>query len=167
LTAKVLLEGTEQLPDPAYAQLVEAVGGRNRPHDWSKGIRVNEAIAGRVWTDDAMGSWWFDRGLSPAREERFGALISWLCGKPLLPATKPAAPAITKQKRWRLKVDGQTEEKVVFFSSPPESSQPVLLGGGVSGQAMKGSGNQRVIGLSSWQEMWRPPKMWVATEEAD
>jgi len=37
----------------------------------------------------------------------------------------------------------------------------------VSGQVMKGSGNQRVIGLSSWQEMWRPPKMWVASEEAD
>ena len=167
LTSKVLPEGIEQLPDPAYAQLVEAVGGSNRPHDWSKGIRANEAIAGRVWTDDAMGSWWFDRGLSPAREERFKALISWLCGKPLMPATKPTAPAIAKQKRWRLKVDGQTEEKVVFFSSPPESSLPVLLGGGVSGQLIKGSGIQRVIGISSWQEMWRPPKMWVATEEAD
>jgi len=167
LTAQVLPDGTEQIADPAYAQLVAAVAGSSMPHDWSKGIRIDEAIAGRVWTDDAMGNWWFDRGLSPAREERFRALLSWLRGEPLQPATKPAAPAMTKQKRWRLKVDGQLEEKVIYFSPPPESSQPVLLGGGVSGQVVKGSGIQRVIGLSSWQEMWRAPKIWAATEEAD
>lgn len=163
LTSTVATDGTEQPVDAAYAQLVEAVGGSG-PRDWSKGITANEAIAGRVWTDDAMGNWWFDRGLSPAREERFRALISWLLGKPLPPEPQPAALTDAKQKRWRLKVDGQPEEKVIFFSTPPESSQPVYLGGGVSGQTIKGNGIQRVIGLGSWQEMWRPPKMWVATE---
>jgi hypothetical protein len=167
LTAKVLPDGTEQRVEPAYAQLVEAVGGGNSPRDWSKGITTNEAIAGRVWTDDAMGNWWFDRGLSPAREERFRALMSWLHGKPLPSAPQPAAPTDEKQKRWRLKVDGRPEERVIFFSTPPEASQPVYLGGGVSGQTIKGNDTERVIGLSSWQEMWRPPKMWVATEEVE
>lgn len=167
LTPKVATDGAEQPVDAAYAQLVEAVGGGNGPRDWSKGITTNEACAGRVWTDDAMGNWWFDRGLSPAREERFRALMGWLLGKPLPPAPQPAAPADPTQKRWRLKVDGQPEEKVIFFSAPPEASQPAYLGGGVSGQTIKGNGIQRVIGLGSWQEMWRPPKMWVATEERD
>ena len=167
LTPKVAAHGTEQPTDPAYAQLVEAVGGGNGLRDWSKGITADEAIAGRVWTDDAMGNWWFDRGLSPSREERFSALMSWLLGKPLPPVPQPAAPTDPIQKRWRIKVDGQPEERVIFFSAPPESLQPVFLGGGVSGQMIEGNGIQRVIGLSSWQEMWRPPKMWVATEEAE
>ena len=146
---------------------MEAVGGSNRPRGWTKGISAAEAIAGRVWTDDVMGNWWFDQGLSPAREQRFRAWISWLRGDSMPPEAKPAAPTNAKQKRWRLKVDGQSEEKVIFFPAPPESSQPVLLGGGVSGQALKGSGIQRVIGLGSWQEMWRAPKIWVANEEAE
>jgi hypothetical protein len=167
LTAKVFSCGTEQSSDPAYSQLVQAVGGSTRPRAWTKGISSTEAIAGRVWTDDVMGDWWFDQGLSPAREQRFAAWINWLLGESMPPETKRAAPKEAKEKRWRLKIDGQSEEKVVFFSAPPQSSQPVLFGGGVSGQAIKDAGIQRVIGLGSWQEMWRAPKIWVATEDSE
>lgn len=150
----------------AYRGLVDAVGGVI-PLGWQQQIEPYRADAGRVWTDDVMGNWWFDKGISPARRARFESFLKWHVGNAMPPVTLPTQPAGDRKSMWRLKIAGRDEVVEVEFVQPPVTEEPIFLGEGVSCQVLEGADGNRVIGLSSWQEAWAPPKLWVATPLTD
>jgi len=119
--------------------------------------------AGSIWTDDRMGNWWFDRGLSPARQERFQAFLNWLDSKPVAPNPIPSnSKGVSK---YNLKIFG--DEKTIAINCPnlEQAGTPVLIGDGISAQLIKIDGKNAIISVASWMEYWRSPRIWMATEK--
>jgi hypothetical protein len=123
------------------------------------------ALAGSIWTDDHMGTWWFDRGLSPARQARFQAFLDWINSKPLPPNPEAYAPKNSETTEFVLRMEGSDKEIPLKCPKLPKADSPILIGNGISAQMGKIQGRDTLISVSPWMEYWQSPKIWTATEK--
>jgi hypothetical protein len=123
------------------------------------------ALAGSIWTDDHMGTWWFDRGLSPARQARFQAFLDWINSKPLPPNPEAYASKNAETSEFVLRMEGSNKEIPLKCPKLPTADSPILIGNGISAQMVKIQGRDTLISVSPWMEYWQSPKIWTATEK--
>ena len=150
--------------DPRYNSLFDALGAEP-VLGWQSIKDSQKAIAGSIWTDDHMGTWWFDRGLSPARQSRFQAFLDWLNSRPLPPNPEAFNSKSAETTEFVLRMDGGGKEFIVNCPKPPTSDSPILIGDGISAQMVKIQGRDALISVSPWMEYWQSPKIWTATEK--
>ena len=123
------------------------------------------ALAGGIWTNDAMGDWWFDRGISPSKQARFTAYLHWLKNEKLPPETPALASTGLPLKKWTVKTSQHEEPHEISFPEIPKSHDPVLIGRGTSIQTVTVEGENVILSLRSWNEQWNSPPVWTAKEQ--
>ena len=123
--------------DPAWAKLFEALQAQS-PRDWRPLFmhRAN-ARAAQVWTDDVMGNWWFDRGISDARRARFESFLAWCKGDPApqVPSDDRELWDSSKTIRWEIRLPGNPDPSVLYGPVMlPRSAtrKEILLGRGIT-----------------------------------
>ena len=125
------------------------------------------ALAGSIWTDDHMGTWWFDRGLSPARQARFQAFLDWINSKPLPPNPEAFFPNNPEDAEFVFNMEGSDKRITLKCPKLPKGDSPILIGNGISAQMIKTEGLDTLISVSPWMEYWQSPKIWTATEKRE
>jgi hypothetical protein len=158
-------KNAEVIPhDNRFNSLLDALG-TEPVLGWQSIQESNKAFAGSIWTDDHMGTWWFDRGLSPARQSRFQSFLDWINSKPLPPNPEAYISKSTETSEFIFRMDGGGKEVIVNCPKPPSSDSPILIGDGISAQMVKIKGQDTLISVSPWMEYWQSPKIWTATEK--
>lgn len=132
---------------------------------WQSIKNTQRALAGSIWTDDHMGTWWFDRGLSPSRQARFQSFLDWINSKPLQPNPEAFNPNTSEYTDYVFKMEGGGNEIPLKCPKLPMGDTPILIGNGISAQMVKIDGRDALISVSPWMEYWQSPKIWTATEK--
>lgn len=77
---------------PPFLLGVLAQLGNQPPRPWLPDNRSSRPLAiGGVWTNEAVGDWWFDVGVSRSKRTRLEAFAAYLTGKPMPDLPKPVA----------------------------------------------------------------------------
>jgi len=154
----------------AWSGLFNRVGA-GFPRDWRPLFNKRGMIdAGEVWTDDVMGDWWFDRGISESRKQRFQAWLNWITEQ------DPPTPinvnvqywSSTATEDWELRIPG-VDSFALKGPTPlfnPTEGQEILLGRGVSVQAVIQDENLLLLGQKSKCEGLQIPPVWVLIHRA-
>jgi hypothetical protein len=90
----VSCEASRQAPEELPPFLLDVLSqlGTKPPKPWSPDNRSSRHLAiGGVWTNDAVGDWWFDVGVSRSKRTRLEAFAAYLTDKPMPDMPKPAA----------------------------------------------------------------------------
>lgn len=158
-------KNAEVIPhDPRFNSLLGALGAEPLL-GWQSIQDAQIAQAGSIWTDDHMGTWWFDRGLSPAREARFQAFLDWISSKTLPPNPEAFVPENSEDTEFVFRMEGSDREITLKCPKLPNVSAPILIGNGISAQMVKIGGLDTLISVSPWMEYWQSPKIWTAAEK--
>lgn len=142
------------------------------PFGWEhlscQGACPSYICAGYIWTNDVMGDWWFDRGLSPSRTRRFQAFLALINDQPLPPEVKPVEPSKVATT-WLVKANSEDKAgQLIKFPIPSGAAfwkEPVLLGRGISAQGLIDNSKVRIVGLKSFNEAWGSPEMWLGEKQ--
>ena len=118
--------------------------------------------AGALWTDEVMGDWWFDRGVSDARRERFQSFLSWLSGDLFSPTVSISGSLDSNQLRdyWLVLATGD-EIKLRLPTFTAKAGEKLYLGKGVSAEVVDQEGKTVMLGTAATTESWGAPYSWV------
>jgi len=150
--------------DKAWDGLLKVLGGVPIL-GWQTVTNSQVAKAGSIWTDDRMGTWWFDRGLSPSRKLRFKSFLNWLVDKPIPSNPTPYTPSVLGGSDWVFRMANGDGDKLIKAPKLPDTNTVYLLGDGISAQMVKIEGKDTLISVSPWMEYWATPSIWTATEK--
>lgn len=128
--------------------------------NWSIHTKLEKLNAGNLWTNNVLGDEWFDRGVSPARLERFKALIDWIDGKTLR-SRNVSIPIASTISTWSLKLPDRERILLDLPLSPGKSEEFVYLGRGLSAQWTSVEGQMCLVGLKPFMEKLNAPEIWV------
>jgi hypothetical protein len=84
---------SQQTPEetPPFLLDVLAQFGNQPPRPWSPDNKSSRPLSiGGVWTNDAVGDWWFDVGISQSKRTRLEAFAAYITDKPMPDLPKPA-----------------------------------------------------------------------------
>jgi len=151
--------------DQRWDELIRILGGVPIL-GWQTITNGQTAKAGSIWTNDRMGNWWYDRGLSPSRKLRFQSFLDWLANKPT-PKNASAyfPPTNSISCDWFFKMANGDGDKIIRAPKLPDTDSIYLLGDGISAQMVKIKGKDTFISVSPWMEYWEAPSVWTATEK--
>lgn len=127
---------------------------------WTADLKPDRLNAGGVWTNDVLGDEWFDRGISPARLDRFKALCAWINGEKI-PSRRTTNPILGPSCRWALKLP---EREAIHIELPllqGKQGDFVYLGRGLSAQWTVVGEKMSLVGLKPYMERWDSPEIWV------
>lgn len=122
----------------------------------------SSAASGSLWTDDVMGDWWFDRGVSDARRQRFQSLIAWLNGNPFTYSTSTSNSWDLEHTKdyWLVLATGD-EIKLHLPTMTAQVGSKLYLGRGVSAEIVDQEGKKVMLGTAATTEAWGAPYSWV------
>lgn len=126
---------------------------------WNEGSSGAPLHSGGIWTNEVLGDEWFDRGLSPARTERFKAFLSWITNDPVPARTVAIAKGTTSL--WNLKLPSQDARSISLPLPPGENGKIIYLGRGISGQWVTIENVLCLVGPKPYMESWHAPEMWI------
>ncbi|MBI4025671.1 MAG: hypothetical protein HY360_11875 [Verrucomicrobia bacterium] len=121
---------------------------------------IHERIGG-VWTDDAMGDWWFDRGISKAKHQRIDSWVAWLNEASPPFRVLPVDSGSVKLIPYALRIEGRDVHRIELPGLALSSGNEVLLGKGVSAEAVHVDGTNILYGNKPFTESWNAPSSWV------
>ena len=117
-----------------------------------------------VWSNDTLGDWWVDRGISQSKARRISAWLSWLKKEtpppPLLPISFSEAPSA----RYRLTIPNKMETELLLPKIPFRKGEQVLVGRGITLDCILLDGKDFFLGTAAHSEAWEPPKYWLLEE---
>ena len=167
------VEETAVLPSIAtWSELFDRLGAE-QPRDWMPMFQnKDDSSVGGVWTDDVMGDWWFDRGISESRRLRFQAWLNWVAQKPPTPPLKPNSElwSDASTEKWELRFAGNNQ--ILELSGPaplftPSEGAEILLGRGVSVQSVLQNGRLILLGQKTKCEGIGIPPLWVLLQKQE
>jgi len=139
----------------------------DKPLEWSSVNKTeNKVLAGGVWTNDALGEWWIDHGISTAKQARINGFLTWVKSR-----TSPTSRILNwiqlgKTKcMYKLKIGKTDWQTLILPSLLFEGEQEVYLGRGVSAKPVLVEGRRALIGMKSLTEGWRAASPWILLEE--
>jgi hypothetical protein len=118
--------------------------------------------AGSLWTDDVMGDWWFDRGVSDSRRERFQSWIAWGAGNQFTSTTviSDVWDLAHLVDYWLVLATGD-EIKLRLPAMTAKIGSKVYLGRGVSAEVVDQEGKTVLLGTAATTEAWGAPYSWI------
>jgi hypothetical protein len=154
--ADVRVESYDNRLEPLLSRV-----SQGKPYLWPLQIDSNHIKVGGIWTDDAVGNWWFDRGISKAKQKRIQAWIAWLSNQvpPLYPV--PVSVKTNKLKEYKLRIDGRDWESVVIPELPLRQNEEIYLGRGVSAALVNVEDQPVFLGTRAFTEAWDCVNAWV------
>lgn len=146
--------------DHRLAPLLLKISGGN-PSPWPMKTDSRHIKIGNVWTDNALGDWWFDRGISRAKQMRINAWIAWLnnCDMPL--NSNPIDLRNYQTKEYVLQIESGQRETLLLPEIPTKNENELFLGRGVSAQIVSIDNNKALIGMRPYTESWNCARRWV------
>lgn len=118
--------------------------------------------AGLLWTDDVMGDWWFDRGISNSRHGRFESWTAWVQGSQFASATGISDAWDLKRTvdYWLVLASGE-EIKLRLPAITTKPGSNLYFGRGVSAEVVDQDGKIVLLGAAAMTEAWGAPYSWV------
>jgi len=131
------------------------------PSMWRRDVAgVATLNVGDLWTNAAVGDWWFDRGISKAKATRLNAWLAWLQGTPLPLHPQPIEVGQTRMA-YELKLLGMPPETFDLPQINIPTTGEAYLGGGVSAEVVEVDGEVLLMGGKTFTEGWDVPSGWV------
>lgn len=149
-------------PEPDHPELLKLYDALGAPplNLWNPTRADQKLNAGGIWTNDLLGDEWFDRGISPARLNRFVGLLSWI-QKLDVPPRNISLSLLGKELDWKLKLPEQDPVSISLPIILEEDGRFAYLGRGISGQWTTVAGKKTLLGLKPFAERWDAPAMWA------
>jgi len=125
-------------------------------------VEPNHVLVGGLWTDDVVGDWWFDRGISISKHHRLRSWISWLQHSSYSYANEPVELDKTELIKYRLVLDGNREYtlELPMIMMPPVGGE-AYLGKGVSAEVVKPEDKKLLLGGRPFTEGWGGANAWL------
>ena len=130
------------------------------PYLWNGKLDPNHAKIGGIWTDNAMGDWWFDRGISKSKQQRIQAWLAWLSSQPLPEPIHPIVLHDAFLKDYKLRIDTQDWQTVTIPELPFKNDE-IYIGRGISATIVNAQGKTMFLGTKSFTESWNSANAWV------
>ena len=139
----------------------------HNPYD-SKVPTGSKVNAGQLWTDDVMGDWWFDRGISASKKVRFESWLAWIHGKTgaSVPPTHHVWDFGTKQNYWLVLASGE-EIAVNLPRIVGLEGTMANIGRGITVEIVRQEGKLVMLGGASMSESWGAPYSWVLVPQQE
>ena len=130
------------------------------PRCWSNDPAFEGVAVGGVWTNSALGDWWFDQGISAAKHHRIKAWVSWLADMKPPPPSEPVKCESADQI-YLLKIAGHPPKLLTLPKISLDNAKEVYLGRGVSADVVELDGKRVLYGSKTYIEGWHAPSAWT------
>ncbi len=134
------------------------------PRPWPDQLDYRHIKVGDLWTNSAMGDWWFDQGISKAKRLRIDAWLSWL--KKEKPPSLPIGISVdsSRLERYLFRVNGRAPQELMLPKLDALVGDEVYIGRGVSADAVAYEEDVVLVGTKSYVEGWDAPATWTLTQ---
>ena len=130
------------------------------PRCWSNDPAFEGVAVGGVWTNSALGDWWFDQGISAAKHHRIKAWVGWLAGTKPPPPPEPVK-CDSADQTYLLKIADHPAVVLTLPRIPLDNGKQVYLGRGVSADVVELDGKKVLYGSRTYIEGWHAPSAWT------
>jgi hypothetical protein len=135
---------------------------RHFPRPWDHYNLDKDVKIGRVWTNDVMGDWWLDHGLSHVKTQRFMSWISFIRGTDPSPFIPDQIELCDETRTYKLKIDDLDWETLELPEIKLDDRSEVYLARGISAKVVSlDDGRKALVGTRSMTEGWYIASSWV------
>ncbi len=155
-------DNDSDLQDKRLSPLLDRIS-QHSPHPWKSHYNHDEdAKIGHVWTNDVMGEWWLDHGLSQAKTRRFASWISFIEGIDPAPFIPDQIKLCDETQTYKLKIDNSDWETLELPKIILGNRSEVYLARGISAKIVTlDDGRKALVGTKSMTEGWYIAPSWV------
>lgn len=150
-----------------FQELLEKIT-KHKPKDWSSCFNsVQKNNFGNIWTNDALGEWWLDTGISISKQARIEAWLSYIQQKDFDKTNKiPLLTINADTQSYKLKINNNDWETIILPKFDSGIHEEVYLGRGVSAKIVTlEDGKKILLGTQSMIEGWFVAPSWVLIPE--
>lgn len=146
--------------DYRFEPLLSRVSQGN-PRLWPLQTDSNHIKTGNVWTDNVLGNWWFDRGISKAKQKRIQAWLAWLSNQSPPSYSIPVSVEKNTPKEYKLRIDRSEWQSITIPELPLRQNEEIYIGKGVSATLVSVEGQSMFLGTRAFTEAWDCVNAWV------
>jgi hypothetical protein len=137
------------------------------PRVWPTTADYGAIKVGGIWSDEAIGSWWFDRGVSHSKATRLKAWLAWLSKSPA-PAVLPPMDVLEAPPVTHYLKRGKADAKELAIPPLKCGDAPQsYLGGGITVECATMEGEQVWMGSPPFTEGLTQSEHWLLRRSHD
>ncbi len=153
-------EGVKEIYDRSLDPLLSKITGEH-PYMWKSDSNFMHVSVAGLWTDDVMGDWWFEQGISESKQKRFSAWLSWLSNDVMPEYPHVAKIDMDSPTLYKLKISDHDWQEIRLPKITLDESGEIYLGRGVSASIIVIEGKKVLFGSRTYTESWKAPKAWI------